>query len=58
MVRVHLEWIRSDLEDCVTQTEFEPIKRVVYGMTTLVLTAFVTALLGLVAWYGSQGLHR
>jgi|WetSurMetagenome_2_1015567.scaffolds.fasta_scaffold1292609_2 hypothetical protein len=37
--------IRSDY---VTRTEFEPIKRIVYGMVTLILGAVVVAIITLV----------
>jgi hypothetical protein len=37
--------IRSDY---VTRTEFEPIKRIVYGLVTILLTGVVLAVLALV----------
>ena len=35
-------------DDFVTRTEFEPVKRLVYGTVGLILTAVVLALIGLV----------
>ena len=34
--------------DYVTKTEFEPIKKLVYGIVTLILTGVIVALLSLV----------
>jgi hypothetical protein len=34
--------------DYVTRTEFEPVKKIVYGMVALILTAVLGALVGLV----------
>ena len=51
-----LEFIRSDITDIkndiqrhfVTREEYEPVKRIVYGLVSLILTAVVVALIGLV----------
>lgn len=41
--------IKQKLEgQYVTQDEFEPIKKIVYGLVTLILTAVVMGLIGLV----------
>ena len=52
----NIEHIRKDVEDIkktlhadyVTRFEFEPIKRLVYGVVGLILVAVITALLSLV----------
>lgn len=45
---VHLRYLREDIDNCVTRTEFEPVKRLMYGLVSLVLVAVVGALLFLV----------
>lgn len=40
--------IRNMSSEFVTKTEFDPIKRVVYGMVTLILTTFLIGALALV----------
>lgn len=41
--------IKSKIEnDYVTREEFDPIKKIIYGLVTLILTAVVGALVGLV----------
>ena len=55
-VLVDLEYIKRDVADIkrslenkfVTQDQFEPIKRIVYGLVSIVLTAFVVAVVALV----------
>jgi hypothetical protein len=39
---------KKQSEDFVTRIEFEPIKRLVYGVVGLVLTGFVLAIIALV----------
>jgi hypothetical protein len=51
-----LDYIKSDVADIkndiqghfVTKEEFEPVKKITFGLVTLVLTAVVIALIGLV----------
>lgn len=44
--------MKDDLKDLkgqyVTKEEFEPVKKLVYGVTTLILSSVVLALIGLV----------
>jgi plastocyanin domain-containing protein len=41
--------IKHTLEgEYVTQDQFDPVKKIVYGLVTLILTAVVGALIGLV----------
>jgi len=48
-VKKTLEKIDRRLElDYITKTEFEPIKKIVYGLVMLVLTAVVGAIVSLV----------
>lgn len=55
-IDVKIEYIKQDIHEIknkldknyVTQNEFEPVKRVVYGLVTLILVAVVGALVGLV----------
>jgi hypothetical protein len=57
--KVTLEYIRRDIEeikedikdlkdDFITRAEFEPVKKLVYGIVALVLTGVISAVLGLV----------
>ena len=51
-----LEYIKGEVADIksevsgrfVTKEEFDPVKKIVYGLVTLILTAVVGALVGLV----------
>ncbi len=48
-IKTDVKQIRSDNENqFVTKDEFEPIKRVVYGMVSLVLVGVIGAILALV----------
>ena len=48
-IRGEVKEIKERLDDqYVTKTEFDPIKKVVYGIIALILTAVVGALVGLV----------
>jgi hypothetical protein len=55
-IHVELRYIRRDLDDIkskmddsyVTKDEFAPVKNLVYGLVTLILTAVVGALIALV----------
>lgn len=54
-LQVTVEYIQKKVDeiaanqerDYVLKTEFEPVKKVVYGMVSIVLTAVVVALVGL-----------
>ena len=56
VIKKDIEFIKCKIEELekkidnqyVTRMEFEPIKKIVYGIVTLVLTAVVVALIGLV----------
>lgn len=44
-----IEKLRKEISDAyVSKTEFEPVKKVVYGLVSLILVAVVTALVALV----------
>lgn len=51
-----LEFIKADVADIksdiqghfVTKEEFEPVKKITFGLVTLILTAVIIALIGLV----------
>ncbi len=48
-IKEDMRGMRANLEkDYVTQDQFEPIKRVVYGLVSIILTAVVVALVALV----------
>lgn len=48
-IKQNIKEIKSCMEaDYVTQKEFDPIKKLVYGLVTLILCAVVTAIVGLV----------
>jgi hypothetical protein len=48
-IKTELKDISDKLEEqYVTKSEFDPIKRIVYGMVSLILIAVVVALLALV----------
>lgn len=56
VMRSKLETVQQDVRDIkktlgsdyVTLTEFEPIKKLVYGLVAVILTAVVTAIVALV----------
>jgi hypothetical protein len=56
VIESHINYMRNDIHDIkmnvqqgyVTKDEFEPIKRIVYGLVGLILVAVVGALLSLV----------
>lgn len=56
VIETKLDFIQRDISDIkkrlddnyVTKQEFDPVKRIVYGLVTLVLTAVVVALIALV----------
>jgi ABC-type uncharacterized transport system ATPase subunit len=65
VIEATLEFIKRDIgeiksamkeirEDFITRAEFEPVKRIVYGMVTLILTAVVGALIALVVQGGGM----
>lgn len=43
-----LETFQKDQEHFITRTEFEPVKKLVYGVTSLILSGVVVALVALV----------
>lgn len=51
-----ISYIKDDIRDIksklnakyITRTEFEPIKKIVYGVVAIILTAVVGAIVGLV----------
>ena len=48
-IKDEISAIRQKMEaDYVTRTEFEPIRKIVYGMVSLILVAVVGALISLV----------
>ena len=55
-IEVKLDFIRRDIDDIkkrlddnyVTDTEFEPVKKIVYGLVSLVLVAVVGAVIALI----------
>lgn len=55
-IQTKMTYMQSDLKEIkvslrekyVTKTEYEPVKKIVYGMISLVLTAVLGAVLGLV----------
>ncbi len=55
-ITIGIKYVQRDIKDIkeslqhhyVTQDQFEPIKRIVYGLITLILTAVVVALLALI----------
>ena len=48
-IKVDIGEIKADIQGhFVTKEEYEPVKRIVYGLVGLVLTAVVGALVGLV----------
>ena len=48
-IKEEVSVIRTKMEaDYVTRTEFEPIRKIVYGMVSLILVAVVGALISLV----------
>lgn len=48
-IKVEVADIKKKLEgEYVTKTEFDPVKRIVFGLVGIVLTAVVGALVGLV----------
>ena len=49
LIKKELGEIKVKLDsNYVSKTEFEPVKRIVYGLVALVLTAFFAALIGMV----------
>lgn len=55
-IQVELRYIRDDVKDIkkrlgdsyVRREEFEPIRKLVYGLVALILTSVVVAILGIV----------
>jgi thiosulfate reductase cytochrome b subunit len=48
-IRLEVDNIKNRLDDkYVTKTEFDPVKKVVYGIISLILVAVVGGLLGLI----------
>ena len=39
---------KKNMEEYVTKSEYEPVRKIVYGIVSLVLVAFMTALIALV----------
>lgn len=56
LIKKDVEYIRKDVvdiknamaSDYITRLEFDPIKKIVYGLVGLILTAVMGALVGLV----------
>ena len=47
-IETSLEQLKKREDRYVSRLEFEPVKRIVYGMVGLILTSVVGALLGLI----------
>jgi hypothetical protein len=53
-VRGSVEHLRKESAKWVTQSDFQPVQRIVYGIVGLILVAVVTALVGLVLKGGAH----
>lgn len=47
-IKEQLKTLNKKFDEYVTQHEFSPVQKIVYGLAGLVLTAFVSALIALV----------
>lgn len=48
LIKKDIENIFKDVEVCITQKEFDPIRRIVYGIVGLALTSLAIAVFNLV----------
>jgi len=46
-LRGHVNYCREELKKCVTESDFRPVQRVVYGIVGLILVAVMTAIMGI-----------
>ncbi len=48
---LHIKYLRRDVDNCVTRDEFTPVKTLVYGMVTIIMTSLIGGIItGWILW--------